>query len=75
MSRDRLLSELKELGITAQPGIEPIHLQSIYSSSVHESLPETERAAREIVMLPLYHSLNDDEQNYVIDSILEFVKE
>jgi len=35
-------------------------------------LPETEAAAKEIFSLPMYPTLTDDEQDFVIQSILNF---
>lgn len=64
-----LIDHLARKGITAQPGILPIHKQHFYNRA--QSLPETERAHREVVMLPIYHSLTPDEQQYIIDSVLE----
>ena len=40
----------------------------------HFSLPVTEKMAEEIVRLPLYPELTDEEVNYVIKSINEFYK-
>jgi perosamine synthetase len=71
VTRNRLLEELKTRGITAQPGIRPIHLEPIYKNVPHGPLDETERAAREVVMLPLYNSLSDEEQDFIIRSVLE----
>lgn len=70
ISRDNILSKLVEAGISAQPGIKPIHHQPVYRDYAKLSLPETEKAAQEVIMLPLYHSLTQEEQNYIIDIVL-----
>lgn len=72
VSQSQLVSHLDQKGITAQPGIVPIHKQHFYSSATY--LPETERAYREVVMLPIYHSLSSDEQHYIINSVLELFR-
>jgi perosamine synthetase len=71
ISRDELLKKLKLKGITAQPGIKPIHLEPIYYKSTRKELPETERAAKEVIMLPIYHSLSKEEQDYIIKTVLD----
>ncbi|MEW6736545.1 MAG: DegT/DnrJ/EryC1/StrS family aminotransferase [Acidobacteriota bacterium] len=75
ITRDQLLQELIARGINAQPGITPIHLESIYADIAKAPLPETVQAAREIIMLPIYHSLTYQQQDFIIDSILELLEE
>src|SRR5262249_25034358 len=74
ISRDDLLKSLIHSGIHAQGGIRPIHLEKIYKD-YSRSLPETEKAAREIIMLPIYHQLRDEEQEFIIERTLELVGE
>jgi dTDP-4-amino-4,6-dideoxygalactose transaminase len=69
-TRDALLKHLIEAGISAQPGIQPIHRQPVYKDYASLSLPETEKAAQEVIMLPLYHSLTKTEQDYIINILL-----
>lgn len=70
ISRDNLIAHLNAAGIMAQPGIVPIHKQLAYRDYAHISLPETERATREVIMLPIYARLSDLEQDYIIDTLL-----
>ncbi len=53
----------------------PLHLQALFSvSSLHTGVfPESERAAQEVLSLPMYPELTDDQAAYVIRSIREFV--
>jgi perosamine synthetase len=74
ITRDHVLQELRARGITAQPGIVPIHQTKPYRDMVTAPLPETERAAREVIMLPLYHSLTTTEQDYIINSVLDLTQ-
>lgn len=51
----------------------PVHQQLAYSEHEFQSvyLPITEKIATEIVSLPLYPELTDDEVSYVIDTVIK----
>ncbi|HWI41865.1 MAG TPA: DegT/DnrJ/EryC1/StrS family aminotransferase [Verrucomicrobiae bacterium] len=72
--RDELKGFLLERGIMAlihYPA--PIHRQPAYRLLPGgDALPETERAAAEILSLPMYPELSDGEQSLVIEAIKEF---
>lgn len=51
----------------------PVHQQPAYMSSVMHELRETERAAQEVLSLPMYPELTDKEQRIVIRSLQQFV--
>lgn len=52
----------------------PIHLQEAYNGLGYKegSLPITEKLASEIVSLPIYPELKEDEVDYTIESVLKF---
>ncbi len=52
----------------------PLHLQPCFNYLGYEegSLPESERAAREVIALPMFPELTEAEQNWVIESVAEF---
>jgi dTDP-4-amino-4,6-dideoxygalactose transaminase len=73
--RDALMTYLRERGIgTAIHYPVPIHLQPAYRGRLGDvgSLPETEKAAREIVSLPMYPELSVEEVQAVAQVIREF---
>jgi dTDP-4-amino-4,6-dideoxygalactose transaminase len=73
--RDALMAFLRERGIgTAIHYPVPIHLQPAYRGRLGDagSLPETERAAQEIVSLPMYPELGEEDARAVTQAIREF---
>jgi dTDP-4-amino-4,6-dideoxygalactose transaminase len=73
--RDALMAFLRERSIgTAIHYPVPIHLQPAYRGRLGDSgsLPETERAAREIVSLPMYPELSEQAVQTVVQAIKEF---
>ena len=74
--RDALMQFLHERGIgTAIHYPVPIHMQPAYRGRLTKglgSLPETERAAHEIVSLPMYPELSAEEVRTVAQAVREF---
>jgi len=52
-----------------------LHQQQCFAALGHREgdLPETERAAREVVALPIYPELTAEQRDHVVASVLEFV--
>ncbi len=53
----------------------PAHLQECFASLGHQegAFPESEKAAKEIMALPVYPELTDEMQDAVVDAILTFL--
>jgi dTDP-4-amino-4,6-dideoxygalactose transaminase len=53
----------------------PLHLQAALKGLGHAegSFPEAERAAREVLALPIFPELREDEQQIVVAAIGEFL--
>ncbi len=73
--RDDLMRYLSERGVTTLIHYPtPIHLQQVYGYLGHKkgSFPNSEATAEEIISLPMYQSLKEDEVLYVSRCIREF---
>lgn len=71
-SRDRLMAGLAERGIgTGVYYPVPIHRLPVYASMSTPALPETERAAAEVLSLPVRPDLAAEEMSAVIDAVNE----
>jgi dTDP-4-amino-4,6-dideoxygalactose transaminase len=70
VSRDELMQTLLNDGISTRRGIMATHQESPYRDGAWAKLlPETERAAAETIILPLFHSMTGEEQHYVLECI------
>jgi dTDP-4-amino-4,6-dideoxygalactose transaminase len=75
--RDRLRQFLSEEGIGTDIYYPvPLHLQECYSFLKYRSgdLPNSEKASQEVLALPIYPELTEDQQMAVVDRIKAFYK-
>jgi len=74
--RDVLREFLKERGIGTQVYYPlPLHLQPCFRHLGYKEgdLPESERASREVLSLPMFPELTEEEQGYVVQAIKAFM--
>ncbi len=66
--RDALKAYLAEHGVSTDIHYPfPVHVQAPYAEFSRGELPSTERLANEILSLPIYPELSDDDVDYVCD--------
>ncbi|MBD3180946.1 aminotransferase class I/II-fold pyridoxal phosphate-dependent enzyme [Candidatus Poribacteria bacterium] len=74
LDRDDIIQRMADMGVSCRRGIPPIHLEPYYRSLLGNlSLPITENVSRRSFFLPLYPSMTDDEQIYVIDCLRKII--
>ncbi len=72
LDREELMMNLLRRGIATRRGVMASHLEKVYRDRVGEvRLPVTEQATRTTMLIPLYASMTDEEQSYVIDALRE----
>ncbi|MDR1181682.1 MAG: UDP-4-amino-4,6-dideoxy-N-acetyl-beta-L-altrosamine transaminase [Bacteroidales bacterium] len=70
-----LYNHLRKNNIQVQVHYEPVHLQPYYKKSGTQmgNMPVAEDFYRHCLSLPMYPALTDEEQEYVIEKVKEFV--
>ncbi len=66
--RTELMRRLLRDGIPTRRGVMAIHEERSYSAG-HADLAHTEAAAREVLMLPLFPDLSEEQQDYVLERL------
>jgi perosamine synthetase len=68
VGRTELMRRLLRDGIPTRRGVMAIHQEASYPGP-HFGLEHTEAAAREVLMLPLFPDLSEEQQDYVLERI------
>jgi len=70
--RDEVMSEMMEAGIETRPGFyTPSEMKALYETT---PLPVSEKISREVISLPSFPSLADDEIDYICSSLIKCKK-
>ena len=75
--RDELRTFLKEKGVGTEVYYPlPMHLQNCYRDLGHQkgSFPLSEQAAEEVMSIPIYAELTEEQQTYVVEMIADFYR-
>jgi perosamine synthetase len=73
VGRDELLATLAAQGISARRGIMASHLEPAYAGAAHGDLSVTEELTRRSIILPLFHTMTDEEHEWVVRSVRDLV--
>ena len=72
VSRAKIMAELAERGIASRRGVMASHLEPFYREMYPNlSLPVTEAATADTILLPLYVGMTQSEQDDVVAAVLE----
>ena len=74
VGRDELLALLHANGVSGRRGIMATHLEPAYSDWPRVRLPVTERLTAQTLILPLYHTLTEAEQDRVVAILTDAAK-
>lgn len=76
-NRDSFAKELMNLGITTSLHYIPLNLLSYYKTKYNlkvNDFPNALRAYQQVLSLPIYADLSDEEVNYICESVLKIAK-
>ena len=76
--REKLQQFLLEKRIFSKVYFTPIHLTEFYRQKFDTcvgTLPMTEKISQQVLTLPMYPNMTNEEKNYLIDSINEFFEQ
>jgi len=71
VGRDDLLAALADAGVSARRGIMAAHLEPAYADHPRAPLPVTERLTRHSLILPLFHTMTEAQQDRVVAALRE----
>ncbi|WP_094219078.1 DegT/DnrJ/EryC1/StrS family aminotransferase [Streptomyces diastatochromogenes] len=71
VGRDDLLAALAEAGVSARRGIMAAHLEPAYADHPRAPLPVTEHLTRDSLILPLFHTMTEAQQDRVVAALRE----
>lgn len=71
VGRDDLLAALADAGVSARRGIMAAHLEPAYAGHPRAPLPVTERISRDSLILPLFHTMTEAQQDRVVTALRE----
>ena len=74
-NRDNVFNLMKEKGITTNISWPmPIYKQPFYTKYFKEICPVSEKVTNNVLCLPMYFSMTREEQDYVINNLVDIVK-
>lgn len=75
-TRDEIMSAMQDAGIATRRGVMASHLEPFYVNTYGRvSLPVTEQATRDTILLPIYAQMTEEEQETVIRTLRQILKD
>ncbi|MER8182952.1 DegT/DnrJ/EryC1/StrS family aminotransferase [Kitasatospora sp. NPDC094015] len=71
--RTEVLARLSAAGVSARRGIMAAHLEAPYKGTARLPLPATELITRRSLILPLFHTLTEGQQDHVVAALREAI--
>jgi perosamine synthetase len=74
--RNKIVSELRNKGIGAEVYyIQPVHLMPYYRATFGKlHLPETEKAAKQVICLPIHPGVTEEQIDYIGNTLLDLLQ-
>lgn len=70
VARDKVAQHLLDVGVACRPAYMACHIQPAYRGLYPDlNLPNTEKALRSVLILPLFPQMTDCEQEYVVEEV------
>jgi perosamine synthetase len=73
-SRNKVMEDLDSRGISTRRGIMTAHREPACAKYFREPLPNSERLSDNSLIIPLYHTMSQAEQDHVIESIIKVIQ-
>jgi perosamine synthetase len=72
--RDELMRYLMKMGIASKVYFDPVHKYSVFRNLGYTevNLPTTELLASQVLTLPMYPNMTDDEIDYIANTLIDF---
>jgi dTDP-4-amino-4,6-dideoxygalactose transaminase len=75
LGRDALMQGLLDRGVSTRRGIMNAHQELAYADERSDPLPRSEAARDRVILLPLYDTMTDEDQAYVVACLGELAAE
>jgi dTDP-4-amino-4,6-dideoxygalactose transaminase len=73
--RDKMVEDLKEKGVGAMICyVNPIHMMPFYAKYGKHTLPETEKASRQVFSLPVHPGVTGEQIDYIAKTVLSLLR-
>jgi dTDP-4-amino-4,6-dideoxygalactose transaminase len=76
MERDAFIARMADLGINCSVHFIPLHLHSYWREKLNVSeamFPQSQKAFEKLVTLPMFNSMTDQMQTYVINAVKQLL--